>query len=467
MKCRLGYYNEDEGESTLLTCKAVDDRTQALGDMDPPEKCTVQTCAKKIAELHPLQINPDLENPCKPAPEENDKIKLKQNEECRLQCASGYREEETPYMKCTPEEDRTSRLGVMDLKTVVCKVQKCTFKSSDIKAPFYDLNDCAVGALSDGSGFELEVSGRTSCTLTCQTGYEKRGLGTYKCLKNGNEDFGKKEEKSLNCIDKCTQELKLKCAQANKQPCRTREDFCRNCLAGFVPRGSQCIPSCDIKQKRKCVAKNRKPCNSKNSACGECISPNYIPESKKKDSRCVLSILDVPIMAEIDGINLDKRQQRIYLQDAFQEVMKDLNLVVGRETNNFEVIDVGNVLLVNVFSPAGGGFGFWKARVKMKFKTSVDRPGWSTETIDKFLMCCRRVKILAIEIRKKFRKSHLIAFTVLRVKNRITQLACDSGPTPPLQPRPVTTVDHGYKTGPSAYLFAGLCSMMIMGDYFS
>ena len=37
---------------------------------------------------------------------------------------------------------------------------------------------------------------------------------------------------------------------------------------------------------------------------------------------------------------------------------------------------------------------FWIARVKMMFQTGGERAGWSKETINKNLKCCKRIKIL-------------------------------------------------------------------------
>jgi hypothetical protein len=200
------------------------------------------------------------------------------------------------------------------------------------------------------SSFKLKslTAGQTECQLECDRGYEKFGSGLYKCLKNGNEQYGRKEINSITCRDLCSRKLKLECQRENKQLCKPGIDECGNCLPGYISKGTQCEATCSQEKRRECIRKNRHSCDpkGKESKCGDCID-NYRPNSENdSESPCVERFIPVPVSAEIKDIDLSTRSLRIKLQNAFRRMVDQLNTEMSLQTNNFEQIDRNDVVLV-------------------------------------------------------------------------------------------------------------------------
>ena len=106
--------------------------------------------------------------------------------------------------------------------------------------------------------------------------------------------------------------------------------------------------TCSQEKRRGCIRKNRHSCDpdGTESECGDCID-NYEPSSENdSDSPCVERFIPVPISAEIEGIDLSTRSQRIQLQNAFRRMVDQLNAEMSVLTNNFEQIDRNDVVLV-------------------------------------------------------------------------------------------------------------------------
>lgn len=206
----------------------------------------------------------------------------------------------------------------------------------------------------------------------------------------------------------------------------------------------------------------------------------FRPNSENdSEGPCVERFIPVPVSAEIKGIDLSTRSLRIQLQNAFRRMVDQLNTEMSLQTNNFEQIDRNDVVLVNVYEKDS----YWIARVKMVFKTGGERAGWSRETISKNLKCCKRLKILANEIKRDFQKSTVLLFRVLAVDNVIMRGECESK-MPKLkndpgrrlhletQPSPSPSqhwiwillgLDTGSTAFPISYVVAGLCFFNFLG----
>jgi hypothetical protein len=168
--------------------------------------------------------------------------------------------------------------------------------------------------------------------------------------------------------------------------------------------------------------------------------------------------IPVPVSAEIKDIDLSTRSLRIKLQNAFRRMVDQLNTEMSLQTNNFEQIDRNDVVLVNVYNKGSN----WIARVKMVVKTGGERSGWSKETINRNLKCCKRLKILASEIKRDGQKATVLSFTVQTVENFIMQEDC-GGQMPNLKddsesvPSQVPSTDTGSTSFPISYVVTGLC----------
>jgi len=166
--------------------------------------------------------------------------------------------------------------------------------------------------------------------------------------------------------------------------------------------------------------------------------------------------IEVPVAADIEGIDLTTRTARKKLQNAFRIMTDKLNDEKNLHTNNFEPINRESVFLVNVYAKKEE---LWTARVMITFTTGGERNGWDKNIIEKELLCCKTTTFLEKEIKRLFPDAKLLSVIAVEEHSRSKRMQsrCSGVASPSGDPTPISKKDHGSTRGLSPHLCIGLC----------